>query len=189
MKPKLVAFAGSTRHGSINRKALAVAVEGARGAGADVTVLDLRDFRLPLYEAEIDAGDFPQNATKLRDIFIAHHGFLIASPEYNSSVTPLLKNTIDWVSRHDGKLSLVPYQGKTAGLVAASGGALGGLRGLVHLRSILGNIGVHVIPDQFAVSKANEAFDDSGKLKDPGQEKLLRGVGAKLAEVTEKIAS
>lgn len=185
--PKILAFSGSARQGSLNKKALAVAVQGAREGGAEVTVLELRDYPLPLYDGDIEAKGDPENADRLRAVFSAHQGLLIAAPEYNSSITPLLKNTIDWVSRKGGKLDLSAYKGKTAGLVAASGGGLGGLRGLVHVRQILGNIGVHVIPDQHALARAGDAFDAYGKVKDAGQEAALKGVGAKLAETTRRL--
>lgn len=183
LSPRLLALAGSTRPGSFNRRVLEVAVEGARAAGAEVTVADLRDFRLPLYDAELEAAEgLPEAARRLKALMKDRDGFLIASPEYNSSITPLLKNTIDWASRPEaGEGPLAAFAGKSAVLMSASPGALGGLRGLVTVRSILGNIGVVVLPDQIAVPRAMEAFDDEGRLRDPGQEKALRGLGEKLA--------
>jgi chromate reductase, NAD(P)H dehydrogenase (quinone) len=107
----------------------------------------------------------PENGTKLKKLFIDHDGLLVASPEYNSSVTAVLKNVIDWVSRPaPGEPPLVAFRGKVATLMSASPGALGGLRGLVHLRSILGNIGVIVLPDQVAVARAHEALRPDGSL-------------------------
>jgi NAD(P)H-dependent FMN reductase len=189
-KPRILAFAGSTRSGSHNFRLLLVAVDGARHAGADVTVLDLNDYPLPLFNEDLEREQgTPENATKLKQLFVAHHGLLIASPEYNSSITPLLKNTIDWVSRAaEGEAPLAAYRGKVAALMAASPGGLGGLRGLVHVRSILSNIGVLVLPDQIAVSRAFEAFDDQGQLKDPKQQAQVHGLGRSVAETVGKLA-
>lgn len=182
--PKILAFAGSARLDSWNKKVLKVAVEGAREKGAEVTTIDLKDYPLPLFDQDLEsASGLPENVKKLKKLFIEHTGLLIACPEYNSSITPLLKNTLDWVSRVENsqEASLSAYRGKTAALLAASPGALGGLRGLVAVRSLLGNIGVIVLPEQIAVSKAHEAFDDTGKLKDSKQEGSVKNIGAALA--------
>ena len=131
----------------------------------------------------------PENATKLKQLFLDHDGLLISSPEYNSSITPLLKNTIDWVSRSaEGEAPLAAYKGKVAALMAASPGGLGGLRGLVHVRSILSSIGVIVLPDQIAVSRAFEAFDDDGQLKDEKQRARAQGLGESVANMLSKLA-
>lgn len=177
--PKILAFAGSTRSGSFNKKLVRLAAEAARAAGAEVTLINLRDFPMPLFDGDLeDAEGLPDSARKLKSLFRNHDALLIASPEYNSSITGVLKNTIDWVSRTetDDEPALVAYKGKAAALLSASPGALGGLRGLVHVRSILGNIGVIVLPDQVSVPKAHEAFDEQGGLKDQrlaGQVKAL----------------
>lgn len=187
---RLLAFAGSARAGSFNKKLLAVAVQGARGAGAEVTVVDLRDLPLPLYDGDLEERDgLPQNARELTRLFLAHQGLLLACPEYNSSITPLLKNTLDWVSRPaEGEAPLACYAGKVAGLVAASPGALGGLRGLVHVRAILSSINVLVVPEQMAVSKAHEAFDAQGALKDAKQRALVENVGAAVAKLCARLS-
>jgi chromate reductase, NAD(P)H dehydrogenase (quinone) len=153
--PKILAFAGSTRADSFNKKLVRVAVEGARQAGAEVTLVDLRDYPMPLYDGDLETeAGMPESAARLKELMKAHDGFLIASPEYNSSITAVLKNTIDWVSRAaPGEEPLAAFDGKAAALMSASPGALGGLRGLVHVRSILGNIGVLVLPDQVAVPR------------------------------------
>lgn len=131
----------------------------------------------------------PENATKLKQLFLDHDGLLISSPEYNSSITPLLKNTIDWVSRSaEGEAPLAAYKGKVAALMAASPGGLGGLRGLVHVRSILSSIGVIVLPDQIAVSRAFEAFDDDGQLKDEKQRARAQGLGESVANMLSKLS-
>jgi len=178
-QPRILAFAGSARKDSFNVKLVHIAAAGARAAGAEVTVLDLNDFPMPLFNQDLEATDGPPpQASRLKEIMRAHGGLLIASPEYNSSISPLLKNTIDWVSRPaDGEQMLAAYQGKVAGLMSASPGRLGGLRGLVHLRSILSNIGVLVIPDQVAVGEAGAAFDDSGDLVDNRRRASVQGVG------------
>lgn len=166
-------------------------MEGARLAGAEVTLLDLRDYPMPLYDGDLESSEgLPPNALKLKEIFIAHHGLLIASPEYNSSVTPLLKNTLDWVSRPASKeeASLACYEGKTAALMSASPGALGGLRGLVHLRAILGNIRVLVIPDQIAIIKAHEAFNPDGSLKETRSQSAVQKLGETLVRITARIS-
>ncbi len=186
--PKILAFAGSTRAGSYNQKVLAVAAEGARQAGVEVNILDLKEFPLPLFDEDLEAEGSPVNVRRLRELFKQHDALLIASPEYNSSITPLMKNTIDWVSRAgDGDKPLAAYQGKVAALLAASPGGLGGLRGLVHLRAILGNIGVIVLPEQFALGKAGGAFDDEGRLLDPNTQSRVRGIGQALAEAVLKL--
>jgi len=123
---------------------------------------------MPLYDGDLERQDgLPQNARKLKDLMITHQGFLISSPEYNSSIPGVLKNTIDWTSRqYQGEDSLACFKGKVAAIMSASPGGLGGLRGLVHVRVILENIGVLVIPEQIAISKAHEAFNTDGTLKD-----------------------
>jgi len=190
-KPRILAFAGSARKDSYNARLVRIAAEGARSAGADVTVLDLNDYPLPLFDEDLEREDgTPENATKLKKLFLDHDGLLIASPEYNSSITPLLKNTIDWVSRSaEGESPLAAYRGKVAALMAASPGGLGGLRGLVHVRSILSSIGVIVLPDQSAVSRAFEAFDDTGKLKDEKKQSSIEGLGRSVAEMLVKLAA
>jgi chromate reductase, NAD(P)H dehydrogenase (quinone) len=184
-KPKILAFAGSTRTGSFNKKLLNVATEAARGAGAEVTVVDLRDLALPLFDQDFeDANGLPDGAKRFKTLLREHDGFLISSPEYNSSITAVLKNSIDWASRaeSDDEPPLVAFRGKAAVVMSASPGGLGGLRGLVHLRAILGNIGVIVLPDQVAVSAAHEAFDDAGQLKDANRRKQVESLGRTLAE-------
>jgi len=189
MMPRILAFAGSTRRESFNKKLVAIAAQGAREAGADVTLIDLKDFPLALFDQDLEAEQgMPENGKKLKKLFIDHDGLLIASPEYNSSFPAVLKNAIDWVSRPaPGEPSLVAFRGKVATLMSASPGALGGLRGLVHVRSILGNLGVIVLPDQIAVAKAHEAFQQDGSLKDPKQQARIEGLGKTLASFIAKL--
>lgn len=182
--PRILAFGGSLRRDSFNHKLAAAALEGARAAGAEVTLVALRDFPLPVFDADLEEAEgMPAAARQLKQLFRDHHGLLIASPEYNSSISAALKNAIDWVSRaeSDDEPPLAAFKGKTAVLCAASPGALGGLRGLVHVRAILGNLGVIVLPDQVAVSKAHEAFQADGSLADEKQAARVRSLGAQLA--------
>ncbi len=189
-KPRILAFAGSARAESVNHRLVQIAAEGARSAGADVTVLELKDYPLPLFDQDLEQQQgTPANAATLKQLFLNHDGLLISSPEYNGSITPLLKNTIDWVSRPAAdEAPLAAYKGKVAALMAASPGGLGGLRGLVHVRSILSSIGVIVLPDQVAVPRAFEAFDDGGQLKNEKQQAQVRGLGESVAQMLEKLA-
>jgi NAD(P)H-dependent FMN reductase len=189
MPPRILAFAGSTRRESLNKKLVQHAAKGAREAGAEVTLLDLRDLPLPLFDQDLEAEHgMPDNGARLKKLFIDHDGLLIAAPEYNSSVTAVLKNAIDWVSRPaPGESPLVAFRGKVVTLMSASPGALGGLRGLVHVRSILGNIGAIVLPDQVAVAKAHEAFQPDGSLTDPKQQAGIEALGKTLASFLMKL--
>lgn len=184
-QPRVLAFAGSARTDSFNVKLVNIAAEGAREAGAEVTVLNLKDFPMPLFNQDLEAAEGPpEQATRLKGIMLAHEGLLIASPEYNSSISPLLKNTIDWVSRPaDGEPMLAVYRDKVAAVMSASPGGLGGLRGLVHLRSILSNMGVLVIPDQVAVTQAHSAFDDHGNLLDAKRQTSVQGLGRSVVKL------
>ena len=189
---RILAFAGSTRRESFNKKLVQIAAAGAREAGADVTEIDLRDYRLPVFDQDDESEHGkPDNAKALKQLLIDHNAFLIAAPEYNSSITGVLKNSIDWVSRpDDGEAApLVAFRGKVVTLMSASPGALGGLRGLVHLRSILGNLGCIVLPDQVAVPKAHDAFNSDGTLVDPRQHQRILELGRTLASVASKLRS
>jgi NAD(P)H-dependent FMN reductase len=192
--PRIVAFAGSLRTGSYNKMAVKIAAEGARAAGAEVTFIDLRDFPMPIYDEDLEKSQgIPAAAQKFKDLLVASQGMLIASPEYNSSVSAVLKNAIDWASRQGKKpdgspeAPLAAFNHKVCGLVAASPGALGGLRGLVHARAILGNINVLVLPDQVAVQKAHEVFNPDGTIKDEKIGAMLKNVGARVAHVAGKL--
>lgn len=187
--PRILAFAGSTRTGSFNKRLVKIAASGATAAGADVTLIDLRDYPLPVYDGDVEARDgLPANARKLKDLFLANEGLLISAPEYNSSITAVLKNTIDWVSRPvPGEAPLNCFDGKVAALMSASPGALGGLRGLVHVRAILQNIRVLTIPEQVAVSNADEAFAPDGSLKNAKQREAVEALGAKVAGLVSRL--
>ncbi len=189
MMSRILAFAASTRSESFNKKLVAITAQGARQAGAEVTLIDLKDFPLPLFDQDLEAEQgMPENGKKLKKLFIDHDGLLIASPEYNSSLPAVLKNVIDWVSRPaPGEPSLVAFRGKVATLMSASPGALGGQRGLVHVRSIFGNLGVIVLPDQIALAKAHEAFQPDGSLVDPKRQAGVEALGKTLASFLAKL--
>ncbi len=189
MNPKILAFAGSARADSYNKKLVKVAAAGAEKAGAEVTFVDLRHYSMPLYDGDLESRDgVPANARKFRELMLAHQGLLIASPEYNSSISPLLKNCIDWVSRPvDAQEGLAPFKDKVAVLMSASPGGFGGLRGLTHVRSILSNIGVLVMPDQLAVGRAHEAFDSDGSPVNPKQQAAIEALGENLTELLTKL--
>lgn len=189
-KPKILALAGSTREGSYNKKIIKIAVQGASAAGAEVLLIDLRDYPMPLYDGDLEAkSGVPDTARKLRTLMAEHDGFLIASPEYNSSVSGHFKNAIDWVSRPEKDVpSLLAFKGKLAGIMSASPSQLGGLRGLVHLRDILENIGVMVIPEQVTISSAQDAFTENA-IKDPKKQSAVLGIGEKLTKLLLKLNS
>lgn len=191
MQPKILAFAGSAREDSLNKKLARAGTEALRAAGAQAMFIDLRDYALPLYDGDLEAArGVPGNALELKRLFREHDGLLIVSPENNGSVSALLKNTLDWISRpHAGESGTVPFQGKVAALMAASPGALGGLRGLVHVRAILQSLGVLVLAEQFALSRAHEAFDAGGALKDERQQATVAALAARLAHITGRLAA
>jgi chromate reductase, NAD(P)H dehydrogenase (quinone) len=177
----LLIFAGSTRTQSHNRKLARVAADMARAQGAAVTHIELADYELPLYNADLEARGTPDAAIRLKELFHAHPAWVICSPEYNGSYTGLLKNTIDWVSspvRSDPAWGdgLKPFEGKVVGLLSASPGALGGLRSLSHLSPMLLNLQCWLTPKQFALSRAADAFDADGQLIAEPARQAVRGV-------------
>jgi len=181
--PRILAFGGSLRKNSFNQKLAAIASEGAREAGAEVTLIELRDFPMPLFDQDLEAEiGKPEQAKRLKDLFLSHQGLLIASPEYNSSYSAALKNAIDWVSRGDtpDESPISALAGKSAVIMATSPGGLGGLRGLVPLRMLLGNLGITLLPDQIAIPSAFQAFGPDGHLVDPKQEAKVKALGAAL---------
>jgi chromate reductase len=187
--PKILAFAGSTRVESFNKKLLRIAVGGARAAGAEVTHLDLREIPMPLYDGDLETREgLPSNAKRFKQLMIDHEGLLIAAPEYNSSISAVLKNAIDWASRPEpNEPPLIAFTGKVAALMSASQGTLGGLRGLAALRLILGNINVLILPGQVAVPRAPAAFDDAGNLKDEKQRLSVEKLGRELTYALRKL--
>lgn len=190
---KILCFAGSARKDSVNKKLARLAASCIERAGASSTFVDWSDYEIPLLnEDSLTANGFPKAVLELKTLCREHDGFLIASPEYNSSVSPLLKNVIDWASislPDEPPLSLLCFKGKSAGLLSASPGGLGGLRGLFHLRDILQNIGVTVAPEMFALSHAYAAFDDSGSFNDPKNAAHVQSVALGLLHLTQKTAA
>jgi len=189
---KIIAFAGSLRKDSFNKKLVKVAASGAQSFGAQVTVIDLKDYPMPIYDGDLEQADgLPENAKKLKKLMIESDGLLISSPEYNSSISAVLKNTIDWVSRSEGKDEppLAALRGKVASVMSASPGAMGGLQSLVHIRATLGNLGVLVLPNQIAVAKAHEAFNNDGTLKDEKLKNTILKIGRDLAAAVVKLKS
>lgn len=186
---RILAFAGSAREGSLNRQLLAVVAAGAEAAGARVTRVELRDFPLPLYDGDLEAREgLPEHAVALRALMGESDGLLLVSPEYNGSLPPLLKNTLDWCSRGPGaKPDLSPYRGKVVALAAASPGALGGLRALAHLRAILAGIGCLVLPEQVTLPGAARAFDAGGRLVDASTGERAARLGAALARMAARL--
>ena len=187
--PKILAFAGSTRTESFNKKLVRIAVKGARDAGGDVTLIDLREYPLPLFDGDLEEREgLPENARKLKQLFLAHDGLLISAPEYNGGVTGVLKNTIDWVSRSEGdEAELACFIGKLAALTSASPGLFGGYRSLLQVRAILTHIHVLVLSEQVSVGRALEAFNADGSLKDSKRQAAVEKVGATLVQTLRKL--
>lgn len=176
MQPKILAFAGSTRKDSLNKKILKISVDAARHAGALVTWLDLADIPMPLYDGDLEeAKGIPGNSLKFRELLKLHQGFLIATPEYNSSISGVLKNAIDWASRPiPDEANLICFKGKIAALMSASPGALGGIRGLAEARSILSNIGTIVLPTLVAVPFADKELESKKNAIHQQAEELVK---------------
>jgi chromate reductase, NAD(P)H dehydrogenase (quinone) len=185
---KILAFAGSARRNSWNRKVLAVAVAGARDAGAEMTVVNLGDYPMPIYNADWhEENGVPPAMLELRSLMMAANGLLIASPEYNTSITPLLKNTIDWLSQSvNGESDRAAFEGKVGGLMGASNGAFGTIRALPHVSMILANLGVLMLPI-VAVPAVAKAFDESGAMINERARRSLTALGARLANTIVKL--
>jgi NAD(P)H-dependent FMN reductase len=182
--PRILAFSGSARRDSLNKKLLAVAVAATRAAGGEVTLIDLTDLPMPLYNGDLeDTSGMPPNAQKMVGLIASHDALLIASPEYNSQITPLLKNTIDWCTRADEN----PLQGKVAAVISASPGILGGVRSMTLARALLVHLGCHVVPVQCILPQANKAFDEHGELKEERTRKSVNAVAAELVRLTAKL--
>ena len=178
---KLLVFAGSTRQQSFNRQLAHAAAHLARASGAEVTHLELSSLDIPMYNADLEAGGTPPDVIRLKEIMDAHPAWIIVSPEYNGSYTALLKNTIDWASspvkNHPVWSSgTKPFEGKVVGLLSASPGALGGLRSLSHLNPLLQNLHCWICPQQFALGRAGEAFDEQGAFKTDFHRKSTQAV-------------
>ncbi len=186
---KLLFFAGSAREGSYNRKLARLAAQIAEVNGLAATVADLGDYPMPIYDRDQEVSDgVPENARKLKALFEVHDGIFIAAPEYNASITPLLKNTLDWVSRvrNEGEPPLQVFKTRVFAMASASPGRFGGVRGLIALRQVLA-VGLQalVLPEQVSVPHAAEAFDDKGHLKEKTQQELLKTLIERLARAAE----
>jgi chromate reductase len=189
---KILAVAGSLREHSLNKRVLKIAVEGARAAGGDVTVVDLRDYPMPIYNADDHERDgLDPNAMKFQEMLAEHDGLLIASPEYNGSLPGGLKNVIDWASRKSDKFELNQvFKNKWGGIITAGPGSFGGLRCLGHLRGVLSIMGVTVLPLEIAVTFAAQKFEGDGEeINDEKIKKLLETLGATLVEMIRKTHS
>ena len=190
--PKILVFAGSIRVGSFNARLAALAAKHLALAEADVTRISLADYPMPLYDGNAEAADGPpDNALKLKRLMCMQHGIFIASPEYNASITPLLKNTLDWVSRvREGKEPpLAAYKNRVFAIGAASNGTYGGMRSLMALRHVLElGCGALVIPEQIAVRDAASAFDDTDNLKDERSARLLAAAMDRLIHMARVFA-
>ncbi len=187
---KILAFAGSSRIHSYNKKLVRIAAQGAEEAGAEVTLIDLLDYPMPIYNGDLEEKDgLPETAKAFKQLLTEHDGVLIASPEYNSAFPPLLKNAIDWASRAESpdEPRLSAYRNKIGAILCATPGGTGGMKGLLLLRLQLEYIGVMVIPNQQSVSHAHQAFDDEGRLIDGQKHEAVKGVGADLARTLMKI--
>jgi NAD(P)H-dependent FMN reductase len=182
---RLLFFAGSTREGSYNKKLARLAQHVATANGIEGVFVDLRDYPMPLYNGDLEANEGPPlKAQEFKALLTEYPGVFIATPEYNSSIPPLLKNTIDWVTRvrAKGETGLEVYKSRVFAISGASPGYYGAMRSLLTLRQILEvGVGATVIPQQLALPRANDAFDEDGSLKDKAQQILLKDVVEKLA--------
>jgi len=185
-KIKIVAFAGSSRTESFNKKLIKASIPFLEDAGAEVVYLDLKDYPLPIFDEDIEKEQgLPPAVRELKDLFISADGVLVSSPEYNGCFSGLFKNLTDWLSRSvEGYPPLECFQFKTAALLAASPGGLGGVRVLPHVRNLLSNLKMHVIPDQFGLGNSYKAFDDNGSLIDMKNQETLKKICTSLVETT-----
>ena len=189
---KLLIFAGSTRQSSFNRKLAQVTAKMARATGAEVTHIELSDFDIPMYNADLEAQGTPADVMKLKQLMFDHPAWIICSPEYNGSYTALLKNTIDWVSSpvksdpawQEGFKS---FTGKVVGMLSASPGPMGGLRSQSHLAPLLLNAQCWVAPKAFALGRAGDAFDAEGTLVNPAHVKSVQAVIDQVLDASRRL--
>lgn len=190
---RLLFFAGSAREASTNKRLARLAAGIAAAAGLPSTFADLGDYPMPLYDGDLEAREgTPENARKLKALMDAHQGVFIACPEYNASITPLLKNTLDWISRvkDDAGISGQVYKTRVFALAAASPGALGGMRGLMHTRQMMElGLGCLVLPEQFSLPKAHEAFGADGQLADAAAGQRLAALVQRLSHAARVMRS
>lgn len=187
---KVLAFSGSSRRDSFNNKLVKIAARGAEIAGASVNHINLADYPMPIYNGDLeDEKGMPEHAASFKQLLVDHDGFLIASPEYNSAFSPLLKNVIDWASRaqSEDEPPLIAFQGKMAAIMSTSPGGLGGIRGLVFLRMLLGNIGITLLTEQQTIPQSFSAFTDEGDLVVERKQKAVMALGSKLVASIGKL--
>jgi chromate reductase, NAD(P)H dehydrogenase (quinone) len=187
---KILVIPGSLRTGSLNARLAATAAYELAQAGAEVTRISLADFPLPIFDGDLqNKSGVPKNAVNLKRMIGVHHGVLIVTPEYNSSVPPLVKNTIDWVSRvqdaHETRGQV--FRERAFAIAAASESRLGGTRSLAALRLILTACHATVIPNQLALSFAGQAYDDMDRLKHPADVESLGGLVQQLIDVSQRM--
>jgi NAD(P)H-dependent FMN reductase len=187
-EPRILVFAGSTRTGSFNRKLAQFVAGELRNAGMAVTLADLRDYAMPLYDGDTEAAQgLPDAARRFKELVREHDALAIASPEYNGSFSALVKNTIDWISRPaPGEPPLAVFRGKLAALASVSPGSGAGKRGLRHLRELLEMIGMKVVPTQVAVARVSQAFDESGNLVRPEDQAAVRQLVEELVQAVRE---
>lgn len=191
---KLLVFAGSTRLGSFNRKLARVAAELARARGAEVSHIELADFDVPLYNADLEARGTPPDVIRLKQIMAEHPAWIICTPEYNASYPALLKNTLDWVSspvkgHPDWSDGFKSSRGKVVGVLSASPGALGGLRSQSHLAPLLINLHCWLAPTNFALGRAAEAFDEQGALTNEASRQHVLAVIDQVLWAAERLSA
>ena len=190
---RLLFFAGSAREASFNKKLALLGHHIAEANGIEAVFVDLKDYPMPIYNGDLEAAEGPpERASAFKALLGEYQGVFIASPEYNSSVTPLLKNTLDWVTRvrAKGETGLEVFKSRVFAISGASPGYYGGMRSLLNLRQILAvGIGALVIPEQIALPRAMDAFEVDGSLKDRNQQEMLKGVVEALAIAARKLAS
>jgi NAD(P)H-dependent FMN reductase len=186
---RVLVMPGSTRTEAFSKRLARAAVRFVEQAGAAATLVDLRDHAMPLYDGDLETAEgLPEAAVRLRKLVMQHDALLVVSPEYNASIPAVLKNTIDWLSRpYAAEPDVKPFKHKVAALLSSSPGALGGLRGLVHLRQILQNLGVLVISEQFALGNAAGAFGPDGSLADARQATAAAAVVQRLVQVAGRL--
>ena len=190
---RLLFFAGSARAGSHNKRLADLAHRIALANGVESVFVDLKDYPMPIYHGDVEAEQGPpEEARKFKALLGEYQGVFIASPEYNASIAPLLKNTLDWVTRvrAKGETGLEVFRSRVFAISGASPGYYGGMRSLLHLREILAvGLGATVISQQIALPRAHEAFDADGRLKDDRQQELLKSVVEALAVAARKFTS
>jgi len=189
-KHKILAFAGSLREHAYSKRVVKTAIKGAENAGAEVTFIDLRDYPMPIYNADDhEQNGFDENAARLQRLLYEHQGLLICSPEYNGSLSGALKNALDWTSRKSDEFKMGEvFGGKVGAIMTESPGGFGGLRCLGHLRSILSILGVNVLPSEIAVGKVHEMFDGNDpRMTNETMKGLLENLGASLVDTLQKL--